>query len=151
DETSGVDPLYHYTHAYNLGTDASAVINGVSFKGVAGNAPSEGGKFAVTGTGNVYNGDTNNIFGDGSGVLARDFIYNGNPGTLTLQGLEPNKEYVLTLYSAGWENTGGRFVNFTSGESRLFLDQDVFGNDNGVLIVHRYTSSAEGTAQISFQ
>src|SRR5690606_36452148 len=117
DETSGVDPQYHYTHAYSFGAAAGTVINGIPFEGVGGGTPSVPGKFTVTGSGAVLDPDQNFITASGGGaaVLAASFIYIGNPGVLTLQGLEPNKEYVLTLYSAGWDPPGERPVTFSNG------------------------------------
>ncbi|MCX8108088.1 MAG: hypothetical protein N3G20_04720, partial [Verrucomicrobiae bacterium] len=80
DGDSGVDSQYFYTHAYNFGSGLDAVINGITFKGVAGPSPSVADKFSTTYLGNLYTGDANSLTpgGDGSAVLATDFVYGGN-------------------------------------------------------------------------
>lgn len=148
DATSGIDSAYGYTHAYNLGTNVSANVNGVEFTPVAGGNPSVPGRFAITGVPNVYQGDTNFV-GESSVDLATDFIYNGNPGTLTLEGLTPGAEYVLSLFTVAWEDSNQRWITFRAGDDSLSIDQDVYGNDGGVRIDYRYTADATGTLTVS--
>ncbi|MES2706025.1 MAG: immunoglobulin domain-containing protein [Verrucomicrobiota bacterium] len=151
DSTSGVDPTYRYTHAYSLGTATATTINDIPFKPADGTTPAEAGKFMLTGMGTVYPVDGNNTLSGNSQALTSSFLYGGNPGVLTLQGLTPGKSYVVTFYSTGWEDQGKRPVTFFDGNKRFFADQDAFGNNAGVRIVHTYTASAEGTGVISFQ
>lgn len=159
DADSGVDAAYFYTHAYSFGTGNSTVINGVTFTGVSGGNPSVAGRFSTTFLGNVFNGDGNNIttIGDGSSSLATDFIYGGNvPAglyqSITMQGLTPGTEYIVTLYSMAWEDpsTGSRWATFSMGDDALTANQDQYGNDNGIMISHRYTADASGTATFRF-
>ena len=56
DDDSGIDANFFYTHAYNFGTGANPVINGVPFTGVAGANPSVAGSFSTGFLGNVLNG-----------------------------------------------------------------------------------------------
>ena len=154
DETSGVDADYRYTHAYSLGkaTADGLVINDIPFKSITGTTPADPGKFFISGLTATLGTDTadNAIFGD-SAALGFGFAYGGNPGVLSLQGLAPNTPYVLTFYSTGWDEPGLRPVSFSDGNSRFFIDQDSFGRNNGIRIVHNYTSTADGTATIAFQ
>lgn len=151
DVSSGVNSAYVYTHAYNFGTANSTTINGVQFTGVAGGNPAVSNKFSVTGIPNVFNNDANNLpDGTGSRTLANDFIYGGNPGTLTLSGLTPGKEYLLTIYSVGWEAPEGRPIRFTAaGGQNLEVDQDAYDDNGGILITYRYTADAQGSVAVS--
>ncbi|MBK9138765.1 MAG: immunoglobulin domain-containing protein [Verrucomicrobia bacterium] len=152
DSDSGVDGQYVYTHAYNFGSAATAVINGVAFTGVAGANPAVADKFSSSYLGNLFAGDANDITGGGA-VMARDFVYGGTvPAgsfqTLTLFGLTPGTEYVLTVYSAGWEAPGPtiRWGTASLGEDRLTINQDQFGNNKGIRFSCRYTADTSGTA-----
>lgn len=143
DASAGLDSSYFYTHAYNFGSAAGTLIAGVPFTGVAGANPAVAGKFATTGLGLTVNNDANNL-GGGSRTLANDFLYNGFPASLTLQGLTPGQEYLLTIYSVGWEPAGARYGTFRAGDDVLTADQDAAGNNNGVYISYRYTAPPSG-------
>ena len=80
DADSGVDATFFYTHAYNFGSSAGAVINGITFTGVAGGGPAVAGQFSTAYLGILYTGDVNNLSGagDGSTIMAMDFVYGGN-------------------------------------------------------------------------
>ena len=155
DATSGVDNQFVYTHAYSFGSAASPLVNGILFTGVGGANPRVTDRFAATHFGNVFNNDANNISG-GSAALARDFIYSGanvdsgDYQTITVTNLTPGTEYVVTIYTVGWENptTSARWATFSVGEDRLTINQDQFGDNNGQTISYRYTAPANG--QIAF-
>lgn len=155
DADSGVDAEFVYTHAYNFGSSASALINGIPFTGAAGANPSVDGQFTTTYLGNIFNADPNNITGS-SRTMATDFIYGGNvPAgnfqSINLAGLTPGTEYVLTIYSAGWEAPSPtiRWATASVGEDRLTINQDQFDNDNGIRFSCRYTADASGTASVN--
>jgi hypothetical protein len=153
DLDSGIDASYTYTHAYNFGSANSPIINGVTFTGVNGGNPSVGGSFSVTGIPNNFGDDGGaNITGN-SITLARSFIYGGNPGTLTLQGLVPGRQYLLTLYSKAWDQSGNRIVKFSAGSDQRVIDQDSYGrNDasrNGLRITYAYTANGSGTLTVT--
>ncbi|MHC1762959.1 MAG: immunoglobulin domain-containing protein [Verrucomicrobiia bacterium] len=156
DDTSGVEPSYVYTHAYSFGNAGSATINGVTFTGVAGANPSAEGKFSSSFFGNVFPNDANNVTG-GSRGLANDFIYSGAnvesgvPQQIRIQGLTPGTEYVATVYSVGFDSPGPtiRWATFSSGNDRLTVNQDQFGNDSGIRVSYRYTAGTDGTATIN--
>lgn len=156
DTDSGVDPNYVYTHAYNFGSSAGTVINTISFTGVAGANPAVSNKFSTTFLANTFGNDANNITG-GSRTLANDFVYGGTvPAgsyqSITLLGLTPGTEYVATIYSVGFDDPSAtlRWATFSVGEDRLTINQDQFGNNNGILISYRYTAGTNGSVTLRY-
>ncbi len=139
DATSGVDGSKSYTHAYSFGAAVNTVINGITFTGVDGGNPSSAA-FSTAGLPNVFPGDANNVTG-GSRQLANDFLYNGFPASITINGLIPGTLYVATIYSVGWEN-GTRAATFSVGNDRLTVNQDHFGDNNGIRVSYRYVATA---------
>ena len=140
DATSGVDGSKSYTHAYSFGSGTSTTINGISFTGIGGGNPSVGGSFSTAGLPEVFNNDANNVTG-GSRQLANDFLYGGAVQSITLNGLIPGGEYVATIYSVGWEN-GTRAATFSVGADRLTVNQDQFGDNNGIRFSYHYIATA---------
>ena len=140
DASSGVDGSKPYTHAYNLGGAVNTTINGVLFTGVGGGNPSVANKFSTAGLPNVLSPDANNVTG-GSRALANDFLYGGPGQSITLDGLVVGGEYIATIYSVGWEN-GTRAATFNVGSDRLTVNQDHFGDNNGIRISYRYLATA---------
>ncbi|MBX3745905.1 MAG: immunoglobulin domain-containing protein [Verrucomicrobiae bacterium] len=157
DDDSGVNAQYVYTHAYNFGSAAGTSINGVAFTGVAGGNPAVSGRFSSTYLGSVFNNDGNNVTG-GSRTLANDFVYGGTvPAgefqSVRLEGLTPGVEYVFAVYTVGWEAPSPSIRWLTGsidGTEALTFNQDQFGNDNGMVISHRYTADASGVATLRF-
>jgi hypothetical protein len=145
--TSGVDGSKTYTHAFNFGSAANAVINGITFTGRAGANPSVAGSFAMGGLPNVFNNDGNNVTdAGGSRTLANDFIYGGSGNnvleTLTINGLFPGGEYIATIYSVGWENGPVRAATFSVGTDRLTINQDRLGDNNGIRYIYHFVASS---------
>ena len=149
DLSSGVDGLLNYTHAYSFGgsaTTTDTMINGVTFKARTGTNPGQPYEYGLAGFGSQYTGtDANAITdaGGGSAALMKQFTYGGNPGTITIAGLVPGMEYVATLYSVGWED-GIRGLTFNVGDDRLTVNQDQFGNNQGIRISYHYVAPANG-------
>lgn len=148
DASSGIDGSYTYTHAYNFGNATGANVNGVVFTGIAGANPSAGNYSSALA--NVFNNDINNITGYSS-ALAKDFLYGGFPEVHNLTGLTPGKNYVLTLYSVGWEAAGNRFGALVGGKGDgiTAIDQDQFGDNNGIRIEYRYTADSTGILKVT--
>ncbi len=146
DADSGITSSLTYSHAYNLGSTSSPVINGVPFTGVPGGNPSAG-NFTLAGPTGVLNNDLNNITaGTGSRTLATDFVFGGSPATLTLTGLTPGQGYRTSIFSVGWEAAGARVVTFSAGGTSRSLDQDTYGDNNGIRIDYEFIAS--GTSQM---
>jgi hypothetical protein len=140
DATSGVDGSKTYVHAYSFGSGTATTINGVNFTGIGGGNPSVAGSFSTAGLPNVFNNDGNNVTG-GSRQMANDFLYGGAVQSVTIDGLIFGKSYVATLYSVGWEN-GTRAATFSVGNDRLTVNQDQFGNNNGIRVSYAFTANA---------
>ena len=132
------------THAYNLGNGATAVTAGsIDFLAVAAANPSATasgayGGFSTSGFGGSAD-DTNNILGDGA-ALSSGFVYGGNPGSLTIDDLEIGQNYILSLLSVGFED-GFRIVDIGTGTESLVVDQDFYGDNNGIKTDIAYTAT----------
>jgi hypothetical protein len=148
DDTSGVSPNHVYTHAFKFGSATNLNVNGINFTGLAGTNP-VGTNYTSAGFPGIYNNDVNTVTSSGS-ILGRDFLHGGFPETHNLSGLTPGKQYVFTIYSMGW-NDGIRRASLIGGigEGPTVLNQDAYGNDQGVRFEYRYTASAAGTATIT--
>ncbi len=145
DADSGIWSTNTYTHAYNFGRATNVTINGVTFTGVAGANPSVTGQFATANYPTVFNNNTanNNLVGD-SYELIRDFIYNSATPEITLQGLVPGATYRFTLFGVGWSDTviGQRVMTWTGGGESLTVDENQFGQGNGILLHYDFVASA---------
>jgi hypothetical protein len=148
DETSGVSPNHPYTHAFKFGSATNLNVNGINFTGLAGGNPT-GTNYTSAGLGSVYNNDSNAVTSSGS-ILGRDFIFGSFPETHNLSGLTPGKNYVLNVYTVGWTDGTRRAALIGGiGEGSSVLNQDEYGNDQGVRFEYTYTASAAGTATIT--
>ncbi|MCP5522562.1 MAG: immunoglobulin domain-containing protein [Verrucomicrobiales bacterium] len=153
----GVDASYLYTHAYNLGSDESATINGVTFTGLAGANPAVEDRFSTTFLGSGPVADTSTGVSGDSAVMAGQFVYGGNvPAglyqSIKLEGLTPGTEYVMTIYSVAWEDPGigSRWATFSVGDDYLTVNQDQYYNDVGIRISHTYVADDTGTVTMKF-
>lgn len=149
DADSGVSPNHVYTHAYDLGTGDSVYINGVSFAGRTTALP---GSFTVTGLNSTaaFTPGVAQITG-GSGTMATHFWYNGSP-SITLQGLEPNTQYVFTIYTAGWDLAtavspyrAATFSSTVAGSEKFTADVNQYGQNKGLTLSYTYTTDAAGS------
>ncbi len=139
DETSGISSRTPYTMAVNLAGPAVRV-NGVDFQAsaLAGDGFQIGGQ-AVNGS------DTDHSITGAGAALAAGFIGEGYPRTLRLTNLSPGATYETTFFSVGSEAPGGRPLNFESEGDRFLLDQDLYGQNNGIWISHTFVAGASGS------
>ncbi|WP_193213650.1 choice-of-anchor Q domain-containing protein [Luteolibacter marinus] len=131
--------------AYAFGTSANPELNGVTMTGVAGGSPAVAGRFSVTGASLVLSADSNQLTaltGSGSAGLAADFIYAGNPTTLTLEGLTAGQAYRVSLFGVGYGGGTARAQTFSSGSNQRVIDEEAFGADNGLRIEHSFVADA---------
>jgi hypothetical protein len=133
--------------AYNFSTASNATVNGVAVipTGAGVVNPSVAGRFAISGVGSSFASDSNNLTslgGNGSAVLARDFISGGNPANVTIQGLTVGQFYTVTFFSVGFDTPGVRLLTFASGADTLLADQGAYGNDNGIRIQYGFVAGA---------
>ena len=143
DATSGISPQMEW--AWRFGSTTTLGINGNGFSGVDGPNPAFPGLFAVTGVPYVFTGDNNSLTaagGIGSAELAKNFIWGGNPATVTLFGLIPGHTYVASLFSVGWDPVDHRILTFSSGAQEFVVDQDLYGDNNGLRVEHMFVADA---------
>lgn len=153
DASAGIDTTKTYTHAYNFNNTTNAIVQGVTFRGSTGGNPSRAGHFAAIGYPSAFTADTGNVLvtnGGGSGILARDFIYGGNPEILAISNLVPFVEYVATIYGVCWTDLN-RASTFSFGTDRLTVNEGQFGNAprQGIRVSLRYTADSSGTALLN--
>jgi len=139
DATSGIDGSYAYTAAHHF-CDAhtgGVVVNGVDF--TTGRVTS--GTGWNIGGATYWTKDTSvNITGD-SAHIADQFVYGGTPRTVQFTGLTIGATYKASFFSVGWEDSG-RVQIFSSEGDDLVLDQDLYGNNNGIVISYTYVATA---------
>ena len=146
--TSGLDPKYRYTHAYSFGASGSFALGGITFTGIAGGNPSVEGKLSTTNFGNFTANDDNNL-SDASRSLANDFVYGSSAvQTVTLRGLNPGTRYVLSLFSVGADSASRDFT-LQSAMGQVAVNQNAFGNNNGIRIDYKYLADSSGSATIT--
>lgn len=129
--------------AYTFGSSASPAVNGVTVTGITGGEPAVAGEFAVTGPTLGFPSDTNQLTaltGTGSSVLAADFIYGGNPTTITLEGLTAGEAYRVSLFGMGFSSGTARSQTFTSGSDQRVIDEEAFGPANGLRIEQTFVA-----------
>jgi hypothetical protein len=149
DASSGISGASPYTHAYNLGSGANPLINGVQFTGVGGANPSVAGRFAVAGMPSVFTGFVNNVTDPGSNSLASDFVYGGVPGSITIDGLKPGNQYQATFYGASFGGGGGRAANFFVNGDAITVDENTLPNGDGVKLQYTYTADNSGSVTLN--
>lgn len=132
--------------AYHFNSSTATKINGVPVPGIPGANPSVPDRFEVTGLGSTFANHKNPLsnrgtFGGGSAVMANDFIYNGNPGIVTVKGLTPGNGYVMSLFGVGFDAPGSRVQTFGAGDDTRVIDENVFGLGNGLRVDYAFTAT----------
>ncbi|MES2660956.1 MAG: autotransporter-associated beta strand repeat-containing protein [Verrucomicrobiota bacterium] len=142
----GLSTSKTYIQAIDLGDAGTRTVNGVVFTGSGTGANPSGTGWAVTAPTRNAGGGT--FIAGSLGGLTDNFVYGGNPETLTLTGLTVGETYSITCYNRSWDPAGGRVQTFTaSGASTgtTVFDQDIGAAGSGNLNLLRYTFQA-GTA-----
>ena len=150
DSNSGISAGKVYTHKVNFNASqaASTVVNGVYFEN---DSDRTGSDWNLAGALSAAGGP-HHVAGDG-GALVTNMYYGELPlAVLTLTGLTPGQDYILTKYTRGWGDPGGRLVQFiTSADGRTTtLDGNLEGDGNGHLFKYAYTAPASGELSITF-
>jgi len=139
DATSGIDNSSLYTAAHHFCNIHTA---GVTVKDVyfTGGRVTSGTGWNVGGAIHWYKDGSVNITGD-SASLADQFLFNGNPRTVQLTGLTTDKTYKASFFSVGWGD-GVREQTFSSGGNDLVLNQNIYGDNNGIVISYTFIAAA---------
>ncbi len=168
DSNSGITNSKVYTHKVNLAvpTNLEVNVNGVIFTGAGTNntiadmqgenwelrTESPGGLFysydLLTALAQSKNISPQSLF------LATNALFNGvDSGGLTLSGLVPNQNYLLTLYSSEFDysSPNGRSNYFATSDGGVITiaNQNEFGANNGQILQYQYTSPASSNFSIS--
>ena len=144
DADSGITQGGHYTVAVNCGGGA-VTVNGVDFQADALAGPN----FTIEGVVERYQPDGRcGVTGAGAS-LAGDFIYGGNPGTVTLANLTPGATYETSLFAYGFDAPPAtRSQIFSAGDGRTTLDQNLHGEGHGIRIAYTFVADSSGSAVI---
>jgi hypothetical protein len=138
DADSGIDSSATYTAAHSFGNNhAGITINGVSF---SYSFASSGTGWSIGGTQNNWPNDDDAAITGVSEDLAEEFVYNANPRTVQFSGLTVGTRYRATFFSVGWEATN-RIQTFLSSGDSLILDQDFYGDNNGITVSHVFEAT----------
>ena len=130
------------------GAAGSFAVNGVTFTGIAGGNPAVAGSISTTGFGTASTGDANNL-ADATRSLASDAIASSAAAsTVILRGLAPGGRYVLSLFTVGLES-GSRLATFSSTLGQVTVNENEYGNNNGVRIDYQYLADASGSVTIT--
>jgi hypothetical protein len=141
DADSGISSEYTYTAKVTFDDNDDATINGVTFP-KKGGSPWSGTGWSVGGSVSAWMGDdANNLNTGGSEKLANSFIYNGDPRTVQFSGLTAGTRYRATFYAVAWE-ASNRFQTFLSGGESIYVDQDAYGDNNGIWISYVYEADS---------
>lgn len=122
------------------------LINGVPLGWAPGGEPEVVGRFAITGADIGPTSDSNQINalpGSGSPSIASSFIYGGDPTTITLEGLTTWQGYRVSIFGVGFSDGSPRVQVFSSGSDERVIDEEAFGENNGMRIDHTFV--ADGT------
>ena len=148
DADSGVSGVQaDYTMAVNTGNanvagaSGAVTVNGISFQAHA----TTGTNFSMTGTFTSTGRSAINLTGN-SLILGRNFLYDGNPRTVTLTNLIVGETYETSFYAFGWDaqtpNPYLRNVTFASGSDSLLVEQNFYGQNNGIRVAYTFIAAA---------
>ena len=69
-----------------------------------------------------------------------------------MSGLTPGNEYILTQYTRGFGDPGGRLINIEVSDNGAvtMIDQNINGDQQGSIIKYSYTGPASGAITLSY-
>ena len=157
DSTSEISTGKSYTHKIGIHHNgAYTAINGVTFDS-PGSGVLSGSNWTLTGAGNGFTGNGNNLpAATGSRQLCEEFYYGasnaGATSRITMAGLTPGQTYIATFYSVGFGGATGRQVRITPADTGTgyLVDQNLFGSGNGQLVKYRYLAPGSGVMTFDF-
>ena len=125
DASSGITADAAFTHAINVYDAGNAKVSGAVFTGSGTVANPATNNYSTTGFNNGFTGFdalANDGIGGSVGSLMTNFLYNGNPATITLRNLRAGQQYETVLYNAAFGGPGVRFqtITTTDGGSVVF-------------------------------
>jgi len=157
DGDSAISSTKTYTHAIDLGNSIDTIINGVTFTGTSN--LNVGANWQVrtdtglvlpalesTGLGLVPNLPAQSAFIVTNGLL--DLGNVANP-SLTLSGLAPGQQYILTLYSQGFGGPSEAYVATSDGIPIAVENSSLYGVFNGERMTYHYTANDAGVFSFS--
>jgi len=154
DADSGITNIKTYTHAVNLADTAAVIVNGQTF--TAGGATTMSGanwelRTPNGSTLNQFTGRATSVTPTSGDLLPNFFYPSAGAPSLTLTGLTSAQQYILTIYSMGFEGAGAResYIATSDGAVIANIDQDEFGLGNGQLLTYQYTADADGVFTVS--
>lgn len=115
DGDSGISADKAYTHAINVFDGPNLTINGAVFTGSGGGGNPATNNYSTTGLGSGFGSFASGIAGTVGGLFT-NFLYDGNPETLTLNNLRVGQQYVSTFYNAAFGPAGERFQTITASD-----------------------------------
>ena len=150
-----------YTHKINLNSSAGVTVNNITFPAsVSGVTKGENWSLnadnSVGSFGWIEGMKGNNLSGSCSNFVENFCLENGAggpyPTSVNLDGLVPDKEYIFTIFSRGFEG-GGRASYFSAadGGGRNSIPQNEFGENNGQIVRYRYLAALNGTFSIKLK
>jgi hypothetical protein len=141
DANVGLSNNKTYLNAVNI-QGGALTINGVNFEASSGANPS-GTNYSITGVGTTHAAGSS--VGGQLGSLVSNFIYNGNPGVLTLNNLNVGESYTTTFYNRSWD-TVNRTQNISTSSGGSFSINQDFNSPGGLNLI-RYTFTAGSTTE----
>jgi len=123
DADSGINSAKVYTHAVNLADTSDIVINGQTF--TAGGATAMSGanwelRTPDGSTLNQFTGRATSVTPTSGNILTNFFYPSVRAPSLTLTGLTPAQQYILTIYSMGFEAAGARESYIATSDGSTF-------------------------------
>lgn len=155
DADSGISSSNTYTCAVDMNGQASRTVNGVAFEAVPGPGTITSGEYSgtnwsATGLIKDHAGDATNVTG-AVGEMMSDFLYKGEPITITLTNLTAGSSYKTTFYSMAFGQPGEKWLNVTTSDGgSILFDQCYSGDRNGNLLMYDYTGPASGELTFTF-